>query len=100
VIKSYFILCIFLFTTVSSLGIAGEIYRSLNPPPIAIIQKYISEWSNYKAKVVGLHQLRDGAYLIITDNSQFCPYDLLRLQTNEWVIGKSNNQFIMIKLNE
>jgi len=87
------LICFCLLTTIVNIGLAGESYKGKEPPSLQIIQKIVPARISGKAEVIGIHKERDGAYLVITDSSRNAyggPYQLLRLQSNEWVIF---NQF-------
>ena len=78
-----------------------------NPPPsIDVIQQNVLSQGGQAVqgiKVIGLHKERDGAYLVITDrdsNSWGGPYQLLRLESGEWVMTKPGQlftQYVVIK---
>lgn len=84
--------------------VAGE---AKNPPPsIDVIQQSVlSLGGGYVQgiKVIGLHKEREGSYLVITDrssNNYGGPYQLLRLESGEWVMNKPGSlgsHYVVIK---
>jgi hypothetical protein len=72
------------------------------PPSIEVLQKNLPQ-DRSQIHIVGLHKIREGAYMVITDtpsSNYGGPYQLLRLESGEWMMSLQQTfgeSFIMIK---
>ena len=99
--------CFFVVILISDIGFASEKYKGSSPPSLDIIKKNVLYYGGKKfskINVIGLHQEREGAYLVITDtnsNNWGGPYNLIKLESKEWVMkepGKFFTKFVFIKI--
>lgn len=90
----------FILCGLSSIAVAAN-YKGKVPPSLETIQKHVSIFCDVimknpsqKEKVLGLHKLREGAYLVITDfvkkTLHYGPYTLFKLESDEWVLGSAD----------
>jgi hypothetical protein len=83
------LLCLSLASCTPGTGVQSTNVAGNAPPSIDVLQKNLPQ-DRSQIHIVGLHKIRDGAYMVITDtpsSNYGGPYQLLRLESGEWMMS-------------